>query len=160
MADHPIDERARSFNGPPRTCSYYMGSRRRVLFICRFPAVMVELFGQLSPQGYELFATPDMRGAARQAYELRPDAVLLFIDDPQADDWAPPLQTLRSLSPVPIIALANSAQEADRQRVMDRGVDACYLAPFDGDAVVAQLDVLTWPGYQPQRPSMRADRWV
>ena len=66
---------------------------------------MVELFGQLSPQGYELFATPDMRGAARQAYELRPDAVLLFIDDPQAEDWLSPLQTLRSLSPVPIIAL-------------------------------------------------------
>ncbi|MBI5879008.1 MAG: response regulator transcription factor [Chloroflexi bacterium] len=121
---------------------------------------MLDVFSQLGPQDYELFATPDPRSAIRQAYDLQPDAVLMVVDNPQANEWAASLQALRSLSSVPIIALANSVREADRQRVIETGVDACYLQPFDGQAVAAQLDVLTWPGRAAQRGAVRTGRWA
>ena len=116
--------------------------RRRVLFICRDPALMLELHTHFSPRTYEVFATPDYSATIRQVYELQPDVVLLVAQDARHDGWFASLTGLRGLSRVPIVTLIGTGNDADRVRAEAHGATACFLPPFNGPHIAGLVGTL------------------
>src|SRR5574337_261657 len=71
-----------------------MTLRRRVLLICREPALLLELQSQFGSRTHDVFATPDYTASIRLAYELQPDVVLLVAPDGDPGDWLAFVQAL------------------------------------------------------------------
>lgn len=112
--------------------------RLRVLVICEDPGLMQHIYSGLPAHEYELFVTPYYGDSIRQAYELRPDAVLIASQGAPDSPWLESVESLRALSPVPIVAMLRDNEKSDLS--IARGATACLEPPFEaqriGDAIV------------------------
>jgi two-component system, OmpR family, alkaline phosphatase synthesis response regulator PhoP len=95
----------------------------------------------LRESGFTVFEAPNGQIGLRQAYNERPDLVLLDVMLPVMDGWEV-CARLRELSNVPIIMLTAKATEADKLRGFQIGVDDYVTKPFSFAELVARIQAV------------------
>ena len=95
-------------------------------------------------ESYEYAVIQAFTGAdgIRIAGETVPVAILLDIQLPEMDGYtvARNLRMMRTLDPVPIIAVTSYAMVGDREKVMESGADGYIEKPIDPDTFVQQME--------------------
>ncbi|MBI5879006.1 MAG: hypothetical protein HZB53_15250 [Chloroflexi bacterium] len=118
-------------------------SRLRVLLVSHDPRLLLDVHAFGAPRAYDVFATPDYSATSRQAYELRPDAVLIAAQDAPPGDWHAALDSLHAVSAVPIAALVSRQSDADW--ALAHGATLYVMRPYDGRQIESAISRLTHP---------------
>ena len=92
----------------------------------------------LRKNGYDVTIAHDGKSGLRAALDDTPDLVVLDLLLP-ALDGLQVCQTLRALSPVPIIILTALSTERDKLRGLDMGADDYLTKPFSPRELVARV---------------------
>ncbi len=119
-------------------------------------ALLVELLGKA---GMRAFAATDGRTALRQFYDERPDVVVLGLELAEPSGWKV-LATVRELSDVPVLVLAERASETEKVRALRSGADDFICKPFGRTEIVARLEVLLRRPRTVDEPDVYADKFV
>jgi DNA-binding response OmpR family regulator len=101
--------------------------------------------------GHEVRYAAGGRAALREAYDARPDLVILDIGLPEMDGWSV-LERLRDLTDVPVLMLTAHAHPADKVRGLRSGADDYLTKPFSNAELVARVEALL-------RRSRQAQGW-
>ncbi len=95
----------------------------------------------LQESNFRVFEACDGPTGLRQAYNERPDLVLLDVMMPGMDGWEV-CARLRELSDVPVIMLTAKAAETDKLRGFRLGVDDYVTKPFSFAELVARIQAV------------------
>ncbi len=92
----------------------------------------------LAEEGYEAQFAHDGLEGLRQAYNFRPDLVLLDVMMPDMDGWTT-LGRLREFSDVPVIMLTAVGGETSMVQGLDSGADDYVTKPFGMEELKARI---------------------
>jgi DNA-binding response OmpR family regulator len=95
----------------------------------------------LRESDFQVYEAVNGRDGLRQAYQERPDLVLLDIMLPGMDGWEV-CARLRELTDVPIIMLTAKTTEADKLRGFSMGVDDYVTKPFSFAELTARIQAV------------------
>jgi two-component system, OmpR family, KDP operon response regulator KdpE len=111
---------------------------RRVLVVDGQPQLLRALDVNLTAQHYAVATAPDGTSALRLASRKPPDAVILDLDlsDLEGVDV---ITGLRAWTPMPIIALSDHDDPADKVEALDAGADDYVTKPFSMEELLARL---------------------
>jgi DNA-binding response OmpR family regulator len=102
----------------------------------------------------------DGHEALRQFYAERPDAVVLALELPGLDGWEA-LATIRELSDVPVLVLAEEDREITKVRALRNGADDFMSKPFGRAEILARIEaLLRRPRVVEDAPELFADDFV
>lgn len=113
----------------------------KILIVDDDPTILHLLGMFLRENDFEVFEAPNGQVGLRQAYNERPDIVLLDVMLPGMDGWEV-CARLRELSDMPIIMLTAKATEADKLRGFRLGVDDYVTKPFSFPELVARVQAV------------------
>lgn len=113
----------------------------RILLAEDDPDIAMALATMLRQASHETRHAPDGPTALREAYDFRPELVLLDIGLPGMDGWEV-LSRIRDLSDVPIVLLTAADREQDKVRGLRSGADDYLTKPFDVDELEARVRTL------------------
>ncbi len=87
----------------------------------------------LKLEGFEVFTAVDGQDCLDQVVELQPDVITLDVMMPRLDGWVTATQLRRNpaTSAIKVVLITARAQEDDRDRGRQVGVDAYLTKPFD-----------------------------
>ncbi|ESA35665.1 response regulator containing a -like receiver domain protein and a ggdef domain protein [Leptolyngbya sp. Heron Island J] len=121
---------------------------KKILIIEDNSSVCNLLQNCLTQNGYEIaFATEGGDEGILLAVTESPDLILVDTDLPVIDGW----QVIRILKAstvtqnIPVIALTAPATDADWNRVLESGCNACELKPIDPKGILGKIKALTEP---------------
>lgn len=139
---------------------YLMHRPARVLIAERDADVRETLDGLLEEAGVSTASATDGRVALRRFYGDRPDAVVLGLELPELSGWEA-LATIRELSDVPILILANEDRETEKVRALRAGADDFMAKPFSRPELLARIEALLRRARAgSEAPSMFADDFI
>lgn len=101
----------------------------------------------------------DGRAALRLFYLERPDAVVLALALSELTGWEV-LATVRELSDVPVLILADDDSETEKVRAFRAGADDFVSKPFGRAEILARIDALLRRPRANEAPAMFADDFV
>jgi DNA-binding response OmpR family regulator len=113
----------------------------RVLIAERDADVRKTLDELLEDAGVHTASVPDGRVALKRFYGDRPDAVVLALELPGLSGWEA-LTTIRELSDVPVLILADEDREAEKVRALRAGADDFMSKPFSRPEILARIEAL------------------
>jgi len=119
-------------------------TRLRVLVVDDHPATAEATALMLTLDGHEIASANTGAGGLAKAVTAQPDLVLLHVNLPDMDGYevARRIQTL-SLSPKPfLVAVADSAKDADVGRCARAGFDLCIPEPISPTVFEALADLV------------------
>jgi DNA-binding response OmpR family regulator len=135
-------------------------SGRKALAIGEDGPAQPSLKGSLDRAEIALVEAPGGSDGLKAFYAERPDIVLLNFELPDADGLDV-LGTIRELSDVPVLVLAERDDEADRVRVLRGGADDCVTKPVSGAEVIARIEaMLRRPRSADEAPAVLQDGFV
>lgn len=102
----------------------------RILVVDDEPDMVSFLHHALTREGYEVAGAHDAHQGLRQAYEFRPDLILLDIMMPEMDGWDM-LGRIREFSDVPVIMLTAVGGTDHKIQGLDLGADDYVTKPFE-----------------------------
>lgn len=87
----------------------------------------------LTLEGFEVETAVDGRDCLEKVAEIRPDVITLDVMMPRLDGWVTATQLRRNpdTSAIKVVLITARAQEDDRERGLQIGVDAYLTKPFD-----------------------------
>ncbi|HET9897685.1 MAG TPA: response regulator [Streptosporangiaceae bacterium] len=87
----------------------------------------------LKLEGFEVFTAVDGQDCLDQVVDLQPDVITLDVMMPRLDGWVTATQLRRNpaTSSIKVVLITARAQEDDRDRGRQVGVDAYLTKPFD-----------------------------
>jgi CheY-like chemotaxis protein len=87
----------------------------------------------LALEGFEVFTAVDGQDCLERVVAVRPDVITLDVMMPRLDGWVTATQLRRNpaTSSIKVILITARAQEDDRDRGRQVGVDAYLTKPFD-----------------------------
>ncbi len=87
----------------------------------------------LTLEGFEVFTAADGQECLDRVAELRPDVVTLDVMMPRLDGWVTAMQLRQNpeTAGIRVVLITARAQEDDRDRGRQVGVDAYLTKPFD-----------------------------
>lgn len=118
--------------------------------------LLIELLGKA---GMRTFAATDGHTALRMFYDERPDLVLLGLELVAPSGWQV-LATIRELSDVPVLLLAERASESEKVRALRAGADDFLHKPFGRAEVIARAEVLLRRPRSGDGPEVYLDEFV
>jgi DNA-binding response OmpR family regulator len=92
----------------------------------------------LEREGFVVFTAESGKEGLRQAYENRPDVIVLDVTMPGMDGWAT-CQRLRSMCDTPIIMLSANTRQADVLKGLSLGADDYLTKPCSFDELKARI---------------------
>ncbi|MEJ2734077.1 MAG: response regulator, partial [Anaerolineae bacterium] len=92
----------------------------------------------LTEEGYAVQLAHDGREGLRQAFDYRPDLVLLDVMMPDMDGWTM-LSRLREFSDVPVIMLTAVGGEQSMVQGLDGGADDYVTKPYGMEELKARV---------------------
>jgi two-component system KDP operon response regulator KdpE len=92
----------------------------------------------LEREGFMVFTAESGKEGLRQAYENRPDVIILDITMPDMDGWAT-CQRLRSMCDTPIIMLSANTRQSDILKGLSLGADDYLTKPCSFDELKARI---------------------
>jgi DNA-binding response OmpR family regulator len=113
----------------------------RILVIDDDPDVVKLLTVMLKPLGFNVYHACDGRDGLRNAYELKPDLVILDVMMPILNGWDV-CSRLRELSDMPILMLTSCTSETDMVRGFTVGADDYVKKPFSKAELEARVQAL------------------
>jgi DNA-binding response OmpR family regulator len=132
----------------------------RVLIAERDADVRETLDALLEKAGVRTASAPDGRVALKRFYGDRPDAVVLALELPGVSGWEA-LATIRGLSDVPVLILADDDRETEKVRALRAGADDFMSKPFSRPEIVARIEaLLRRPRSGDETPDLFADDFV
>jgi DNA-binding response OmpR family regulator len=135
-------------------------SARKALSIGEDEPVERSLRGMLDRVEIALVETAGGRDGLKAFYAERPDVVLLNFELPDADGLDV-LSRIRELSDVPVLALTEQGEEADRVRILRGGADDCVTKPIGEAETVARIEaILRRPRSQDEAVPVLEDEFV
>ncbi len=135
-------------------------SGRKALSIGEDGTAQPSLKGTLDRAAIDLVEVPGGRDGLKAFYDERPDVVLLNFELPDGDGLEV-LSTIRELSDVPVLVLAEHDDEADRVKVLRGGADDCVTKPIGEAEVVARIEaMLRRPRSAGEAPMLLKDGFV
>src|ERR1043166_4057137 len=99
---------------------------------------------RLERRGFNVVSAADGNQALKQAYETKPDLILLDMSLPEISgiEVAEELRKSVETAQIPIIALTAYATEADRRRALDAGCDDYEPKPVALPRLLVKIDTL------------------
>lgn len=91
--------------------------------------------------GHEVIHAQTGSMALREAYQRRPDLVILDVGLPDLDGWAV-LERLRDLTDVPVLMLTGHSLDSEKVRGLRSGADDYLTKPFSNSELVARVEAL------------------
>jgi DNA-binding response OmpR family regulator len=87
----------------------------------------------LTLEGFEVFTAVDGQDCLDQVVDVQPDVITLDVMMPRLDGWVTATQLRRNpaTSAIKVVLITARAQEDDRDRGRQVGVDAYLTKPFD-----------------------------
>lgn len=113
----------------------------RILLAEDDPDIAMALATMLRQASHETRHAPDGPTALREAYDFRPELVLLDIGLPGMDGWEV-LSRIRDLSDVPIVLLTAADREQDKVRGLRSGADDYLTKPFSTAELTARVEAV------------------
>jgi two-component system KDP operon response regulator KdpE len=98
----------------------------------------------LEPQGYRVFEADAGAVGLRDAFERKPDVIVLELALPDADGLDI-LRSLREWSLAAILVLSEKTEEETKVAALDAGAGDYLVKPFSGSELLARLRVLQRP---------------
>ena len=92
----------------------------------------------LEREGFTVITADSGKEGLRQAYETRPDAIILDIMMPEMDGWLT-CQRLRNICDTPIIMLTAKVDQADVLKGLSLGADDYLTKPCSFDELKARI---------------------
>jgi two-component system KDP operon response regulator KdpE len=118
-----------------------METMKKILVIDDDSALLKLVDLSLREHGYEVVIADNGATGLRQAFNLRPDIVLLDVMMPTMDGWDT-LARLRAMSDLPIIMLTGKDGAQDVVRGLDLGADDYVIKPFDISELAARISAI------------------
>ena len=117
---------------------------RRILLVDDNEMNLDMLSRRLERRGFNVVSAADGNQALKQAYETKPDLILLDMSLPEISgiEVAEELRKSVETAQIPIIALTAYATEADRRRALDAGCDDYETKPVDLPRLLVKIDTL------------------
>jgi two-component system KDP operon response regulator KdpE len=112
----------------------------------------------LAEEGYEISVAHDGGEGLRQAFDFRPDLVLLDVMMPGMDGWLM-LRRLREFSEVPVVMLTAVGGESNMVQGLDIGADDYLTKPFSIKELKARVRAVLRRTSRPASDSDRALRF-
>jgi DNA-binding response OmpR family regulator len=113
----------------------------RLLVVEDDPDIALALRLLLQRAGHQVAHAKDGRAGLRDAFNERPELVILDIGLPGMDGWQV-LERLRDISDVPVLLLTAHGQESDKVRGLRGGADDYLTKPFTNAELVARVEAL------------------
>ena len=113
----------------------------KILVIDDDPSVAELIKLILKPRGLLTYHAIDGQEGVKQAYELRPDLIILDIMMPNHDGYEV-CARLREFSDVPILMLTAKSQSSDVTRGFAVGADDYVKKPFSNDELISRIESL------------------
>ena len=113
----------------------------RLLVVEDDPDIALALRLLLQRAGHQVAHAKDGRAGLRDAFNERPELVILDIGLPGMDGWQV-LERLRDISDVPVLLLTAHGQESDKVRGLRGGADDYLTKPFTNAELLARVEVL------------------
>jgi len=110
----------------------------KVLVIDDDPGLLTLLRLGLEREGFEVITADSGKEGLRQAYEARPDVIVLDIMMPEMDGWLV-CQRLRHMCDTPIIMLTAKTSQADVLKGFSLGADDYLTKPCSFDELKARI---------------------
>jgi DNA-binding response OmpR family regulator len=87
----------------------------------------------LQLEGFDVYTAVDGRDCLDKVAEIRPDVITLDVMMPRLDGWVTATQLRRNpaTAGIKVVLITARAQEDDRNRGQEIGVDAYLTKPFD-----------------------------
>ncbi len=137
-----------------------MGQPVRVLIAAHDADVRDALASLLDESGVGAsIAAADGRRALKAFYRGRPDAVVLALELPELSGWEV-LATIRELSDVPVLILADEDTETEKVRALRAGADDFVSKPLSKAEILARIEALLRRPRAREAPEMFADDFV
>ncbi len=108
----------------------------------------------LEREGFSVITASGGKEGLRQAYQSRPDLVVLDVMMPDIDGWTT-CQRLREMSDTPIIMLTARGGEKDVLRGLVLGADDYVAKPCNFDELKARIHALLRRAKTPANPAWR-----
>lgn len=119
----------------------------RILVIDDDTILLQSLNDMLINLGYEVDTASTALDGLRQAYETKPDLIILDVMLPEMDGWAT-CQRFREMSSVPIIMFSSLSKEEDIVRGLELGADDYLVKPVTMRELGARIKALLRRVYQ------------
>jgi DNA-binding response OmpR family regulator len=113
----------------------------RLLVVEDDPDIALALRLLLQRAGHQVAHAKDGRAGLRDAFNERPELVILDIGLPGMDGWQV-LERLRDISDVPVLLLTAHGQESDKVRGLRGGADDYLTKPFANAELLARVEAL------------------
>jgi two-component system KDP operon response regulator KdpE len=92
----------------------------------------------LEREGFTVFTAETGKEGLRQAYDNRPDVIILDVTMPDMDGWAT-CQRLRGMCDTPVIMLSANTRQADVLKGLSLGADDYLTKPCSFDELKARI---------------------
>jgi DNA-binding response OmpR family regulator len=121
-----------------------MPARPRVLVVDDTESVRMLIAMNLEIEGFDVRLAGDGQEALELVDEVRPDVITLDVMMPRLDGLttARRLKSSPSTAAIPIVMVTAAAQDSDRKRGIEAGVDAYLTKPFEPDELVGTVKAL------------------
>jgi DNA-binding response OmpR family regulator len=121
-----------------------MTVRPRVLVVDDTESVRLLIAMNLEIEGFDVCLAGDGEEALGLVDEVRPDLITLDVMMPRLDGLATArrLKSSPGTAAIPIVMVTAAAQDADRRRGIEAGVDAYITKPFEPDELVGTVKAL------------------
>jgi len=136
-----------------------MDRSARVLIVEPDPGAQKALGELLEGPEVRAMVASDGHEALRLFYRERPDLVVLALDLPELSGWEV-LATIRELSDVPVLILADEDREAEKVRGLRAGADDFVSMPYSRPELQARIEALLRRPRAGKAPEMFADDFV
>ena len=113
----------------------------RILLVEDDPDIGLALTMLLRTRSHETRHARDGYAALREAYDFRPELLVLDIGLPGLDGWEV-LSRVRDLSDVPVLLLTAAGREEDKVRGLRSGADDYLTKPSSNNELIARVDAL------------------
>jgi DNA-binding response OmpR family regulator len=131
----------------------------KILLVDPDPSTQLVLESLLEAAGIRTTVASDGPTALRLFYRERPDTIVLAFALPEVSSWEV-LATVRELSDVPVLILADDDREAEKVRALRAGADDFVSKPFSRAEILARIEALLRRPRAGEAPVMFADDFV
>ena len=128
---------------------------KKILIIDDDPGLLSLLKLGLEREGFLVVTARNGKEGLRQAYDSRPDAIILDIMMPELDGWST-IQQLRHLCDTPIIILTARKNRKDVLKGLSLGADDYLTKPCSFDELKARLETIMRRAEPRSRASWRS----
>jgi DNA-binding response OmpR family regulator len=131
----------------------------RVLIVEPDPESREALEGLMADAGVDSVAAADGASGLRLFYRCQPDTVVVGLKLPGLSGWEV-LATIRELSDVPLLILAEGSSEVDKVRALSAGADDFVAKPYGKYELRARIEALLRRPRTARAAEMFADDFV